>query len=106
MVSQFVTLGQNSWHPVQIMQVELREQHNSQGDKVFTVQGILENDSQIEHLIPNITIVLRQTDGHVVHKWYHRSSLASLKAGAKVRFMSSVQHDNPLVAYAEADFVK
>ena len=90
--------------PLQIGQIELQEQINSRGDKVFTVRGHMTNSSTTGQKIPKISIVLRQVNGHEVYRWQHNSPSPVLRGGGKASFASSVQHDNPLIAYAEAAF--
>ncbi len=90
--------------PLQIGQVKLQERVNSRGHRVFTVEGQLTNRSTTGQKIPKISIVLRQTNGHEVYRWHHNSPLPILRGGGEAKFASSVQHDNPLIAYAEAIF--
>lgn len=87
-----------------IGEVAVEEQVRRNGSKVFTVKGLVANPTAGSKPIPTIAIILRQTNGKEITRWHYTSSLASLKAGAKSRFASSIQYDTPIVAYAEAVF--
>lgn len=90
---------------IQISEIEMRQQVNSRGGKVVTVQGLIMNDTQAGKRIPKISIVLRQTNGQEITRWYHQSALTRLKPGAAARFSSSIQSDYESAMYAEAVFV-
>ena len=87
-----------------IAEVEIEEQVRRNGQKVFTVKGLVSNPTDISRTIPPIAIILRKQNGSEITRWYYNSSLASLRAGGKSRFASSIQYDTPIVAYAEAVF--
>jgi len=87
-----------------IAEVEIKEQIRRNGEKVFTVEGIVSNPTNTSMPIPPIAIILRQKNGDEIFRWHYTSSLSSLEAGAMSRFASSVQYDTPIVAYAEAVF--
>lgn len=87
-----------------IAEVEIEEQVRKNGDKVFTVKGLVANPTDLSKPIPPIAIILRQQNGSEITRWYYNSSLAALRAGGKSRFASSIQYDTPIVAYAEAVF--
>ena len=87
-----------------IAEVEIEEQVRKNGDKVFTVKGLVANPTNLSKPIPPIAIILRKQNGSEVTRWYYNSSLAALRAGGKSRFASSIQYDTPIVAYAEAVF--
>ena len=87
-----------------IAEVEIEEQVRQNGDKVFTVKGLVANPTQLSKPIPPIAIILRKQNGSEITRWHYNSSLAALRAGGKSRFASSIQYDTPIVAYAEAVF--
>lgn len=87
-----------------IAEVEIEEQVRINGDKVFTVKGLVANPTDLSKPIPPIAIILRQQNGSEITRWHYNSSLAALRAGGKSRFASSIQYDTPIVAYAEAVF--
>jgi len=87
-----------------IAEVEIEEQVRRSGEKIFTVKGIVSNPTSRSKTIPSIMIILRKQNGSEITRWRYNSSLASLKAGHKSRFASSIQYDTPIVAYAEAVF--
>lgn len=87
-----------------ISEVEIEELVRKNGDKVFTVKGLVANPTNLSKPIPPIAIILRKQNGSEITRWYYNSSLAGLKAGGKSRFASSIQYDTPIVAYAEAVF--
>jgi len=87
-----------------IAEVKIREQVRRNGEKVFTVEGLVSNPTNASRPIPPIAIILRQKNGDEIFRWHYTSSLSSLEAGAKSRFASSIQYDTPIVAYAEAVF--
>jgi len=87
-----------------IAQVEIEEQVRRNGEKVFTVKGLVSNPTAISKPIPPIAIILRKQNGGEITRWHYNSSLPSLQAGGKSRFASSIQYDTPIVAYAEAVF--
>ncbi len=87
-----------------IAEVEIEEQVRQNGDKVFTVKGLVANPTQLSKPIPPIAIILRKQNGSEITRWHYNSSLAALSAGGKSRFASSIQYDTPIVAYAEAVF--
>ena len=87
-----------------IAEVEIEEQVRKNGDKVFTVKGLVANPTDLSKPIPPIAIILRQQNGSEITRWHYNSSLAALRAGGKSRFASSIQYDTPIVAYAEAVF--
>ncbi len=87
-----------------IAEIEIEEQVRRNGEKVFTVKGLVSNPTSIAKTIPPIAIILRKQNGSEITRWYYNSSLASLRPGGKSRFASSIQYDTPIVAYAEAVF--
>lgn len=87
-----------------IAEVEIEEQVRTNGQKVFTVKGLVSNPTDLSKTIPPIAIILRKQNGSEITRWHYNSSLASLRAGGKSRFASSIQYDTPIVAYAEAVF--
>ena len=87
-----------------IAEVEIEEQVRRNGQKVFTVKGLVSNPTDLSRPIPPIAIILRKQNGGEITRWYYNSSLAALRAGGKSRFASSIQYDTPIVAYAEAVF--
>ena len=87
-----------------IAEVEIEEQVRRNGEKVFTVKGLVSNPTNSSKPIPPIQITLRKQNGSEITRWYYNSSLVSLRAGGKSRFASSIQYDTPIVAYAEAVF--
>lgn len=87
-----------------IAEVEIEEQVRKNGDKVFTVKGLVANPTDLSKPIPSIAIILRKQNGSEITRWHYNSSLAALRAGGKSRFASSIQYDTPIVAYAEAVF--
>lgn len=89
---------------LQISKVEMQELVNHSGGKVFTVKGLLSNTSSNSKHIPQITIVLKKTNGSEVLRWKHKSPMPALEAGNEAWFASSIQYDTPFVAYAEASF--
>lgn len=97
-------------HPQQIRdnlyisEVQIEEQVRRNGEKVFTVKGLVANPTALSKTIPPIAIILRKQNGNEITRWYYNSSLASLQAGGKSRFATSIQYDTPIVATAEAVF--
>ncbi len=89
-----------------ISDIKIDEQVRRNGDKVFTVTGLVSNPSVKAKPIPPIAIILRQKNGDEITRWHYNSSLAALLPGRKSRFASSIQYDTPIVAYAEAVFKK
>ncbi len=87
-----------------ISEVKIEEQVRQNGEKVFTVKGLVANPTGVSKPIPSIAIILRQHNGSEITRWHYNSALASLRAGGKSRFASSIQYDTPIVAYAEAVF--
>jgi hypothetical protein len=87
-----------------IAEIEIEEQVRRNGEKVFTVKGLVSNPTGTAKTIPPIAIILRKQNGGEITRWYYNSSLASLRPGGKSRFASSIQYDTPIVAYAEAVF--
>lgn len=87
-----------------IAEVEIEEQVRQNGDKVFTVKGLVANPTDLSKPIPPIAIILRKQNGSEITRWHYNSSLAALRAGGKSRFATSIQYDTPIVAYAEAVF--
>ena len=87
-----------------IAEVKLEEQVRRNGEKVFTVRGLVSNPTSSSKPIPPIAIILRKQNGNEITRWYYNSSLVSLRPGGKSRFASSIQYDTPIVAYAEAVF--
>jgi hypothetical protein len=87
-----------------ISEIEIEELVRENGDKVFTVKGLVANPTSLSKPIPPIAIILRKQNGSEITRWHYNSSLAGLKAGGKSRFASSIQYDTPIVAYAEAVF--
>jgi len=89
---------------LQISDIKIEEQVRRNGQKVFTVKGLVSNPTDGSKSIPRIAIILRKQNGSEITRWYYNSSLASLRSGGKSRFASSIQYDTPIVAYAEAVF--
>lgn len=89
---------------LQIGEIKLEEQVRRNGEKVFTVKGLVTNPTQASKPIPRIAIILRKQNGNEITRWYYKSTMPSLGSGAKSRFATSIQYDTPIVAYAEAVF--
>lgn len=89
-----------------IAEVAIKEQIRRNGEKVFTVEGVITNPTMKDRPIPPVEIILRQKNGSEIFRWQYNSALPSLSAGGKSRFASSIQYDTPIVAYAEAEFIK
>lgn len=89
----------------QISGVELMRQKNASGAQVFRVRGNLENPTRSSVAMPRILITLRTANGEEIVEWLHNTPVHELGAKSKVQFVSAIQHDNPLAAYAEARFL-
>lgn len=87
-----------------ISEIEIEEQVRRNGQKIFTVTGLVSNPTSDSKSVPPIAIILRQKNGDEITRWYYNSSLVALLPGRKSRFASSIQYDTPIVAYAEAVF--
>ena len=97
--------GHPSLEAAQISGVELMRQKNASGAQVFRVRGNLENPTRASVVMPRILITLRAANGEEIVEWLHNTPVHELGANAKVQFVSAIQHDNPLAAYAEARFL-
>lgn len=84
--------------------IQLNERVRPKGEKVFTVQGVIMNETGREKLVPRIVIILRKQNGDEVFRWHYKSPLALLTDGRKLRFSTSVQYDTPLALIADAKF--
>ena len=93
------------WTKVRIEDVVMREVRNSRGNRVITVEGALSNAASSGQTVPTIEIILRRANGQEIHRWLHNPPLAKMKPQSNARFVSSIQHDNARIAYAEAEFV-
>ena len=97
--------GNRSLDAAQISGVELMRQKNASGAQVFRVRGNLENPTRASVVMPRILITLRAANGEEIVEWLHNTPVHELGANSKVQFVSAIQHDNPLAAYAEARFL-
>jgi hypothetical protein len=89
---------------LQIGEIKLEEQVRRNGEKVFTVKGLVSNPTGVAKPIPRIAIILRKQNGNEITRWYYKSTMPALNSGGKSRFATSIQYDTPIVAYAEAVF--
>ena len=100
--SQSVTSNGAQSASLIVDEVNLREQIGRDGKKVVTVKGSIQNGSDTAKVLPPIAIILRKNDGGEIMRWRHLSPKPVIDPGVKTRFVSSIQVDAPIIAYAEA----
>jgi len=82
--------------------VSFEELQRPNGGKIVRVRGQISNGLATTANVPRVRITLLRSNGEALAHWFHTSKIASLEAGASMRFMTAFPVNAPVIASVEA----